>query len=115
MTSEQEKKNREELFKIMLENPDLPVVPMVASEIVGDDGYSYWMGSWGICKVGEYFRGEESVHFREDDDWDDIERALLDDTYSDYVIDSMDEKTMKEVYAGLPWIKAIIVYIELPE
>ena len=44
---EEEKRNREELFRLMKEHPDLPVVPMVDSEIVADDCYTYWMGSWG--------------------------------------------------------------------
>lgn len=29
MIAEKERKNREELFKLMQKNPDLPVVPMV--------------------------------------------------------------------------------------
>ena len=35
--SEQRKKYREELFKLMQENPELPIVPMVDGEIPGDD------------------------------------------------------------------------------
>lgn len=41
MITEREKKNRDELFRLMRENPDLPVVPMVDAEICGDDsGYA---------------------------------------------------------------------------
>lgn len=36
MTSERERKNREELFRLMAENPDLPVAAMVDSEIVAE-------------------------------------------------------------------------------
>lgn len=32
MITEIEKKNRDELFRLMKENPDLPVVPMVDDE-----------------------------------------------------------------------------------
>ena len=34
------KKNREELFKLIQENPDLPIVPMVDYEIVAEDSGS---------------------------------------------------------------------------
>lgn len=46
MITEKERKNREELFKLMQENPDLPVVAMVDGEIPGDDS-GYWLGAWG--------------------------------------------------------------------
>jgi hypothetical protein len=51
--SEQRKKYREELFKLMQENPELPVVPMVDGEIPGDDS-GYWLGAWGSARVDEY-------------------------------------------------------------
>ena len=50
MISERERKKREEFFKLMQENPELPVVAMVYSEVVQDDGYSRWMGAWGSCR-----------------------------------------------------------------
>lgn len=51
MISEKDRKNREELFKLMQENPELPVVPMVDGEIPGDD-CGYWLGSWGASASG---------------------------------------------------------------
>lgn len=63
MTSEKEKNNREELFKLMQENPDLPIVPMVDSYVVADDG-GYWLGSWGGSYVDEYFYSEQAERLR---------------------------------------------------
>ena len=37
----------EELLKLVAENPDLPVVPMVDSEVCGGDEYGYWLGEFG--------------------------------------------------------------------
>ena len=37
-----EQEYREELFKLMQETPGLPIVPMVDSEIVCNDGYNRW-------------------------------------------------------------------------
>lgn len=44
--NEKERKNRDELFRLMRENPDLPVVPMVDGELSGDE-YGYYTGAWG--------------------------------------------------------------------
>lgn len=44
--SEKEKNNRAELFKLIQENPDLPIVPMVDSDVVADD-CGHWMGHGG--------------------------------------------------------------------
>lgn len=37
MTTERERQNREEFLKLIQENPDIPIVPMVDGEIPGDD------------------------------------------------------------------------------
>lgn len=71
-----EKENREKLFQLMRENPELPVVAMVDSEIVADDGYNRWLGVWGCSYIGEYLVGEEQVHFREDDDPSEVDKVL---------------------------------------
>lgn len=115
MVSEKEKESREKLFKLMQENPELPVVAMVYSEVVADDGYSYWLGSWGNADIGEYITGDEKLHLREDDDPEEVDNTLGDymDTET-YESIKTDEEALK-AYEELPWIKAIIVYIELPE
>jgi hypothetical protein len=110
---ENEKENREELFRLMQENPELPIVPMVDYEIVADDS-GRWLGSWGSSYIGEYLIGEEQVHFREDDDPSEVDKVLSERYGDDYYTDMTDEQEA-EAYAGLPWIKAIIVNIDLPE
>lgn len=108
---EKEKRNREELFRLMKENPDLPVVPMVDSEIVADDCCTYWMGSWGRCEVTEYVCGDERIFFKDDD-----EDSVLDgfEKYRCKWEDWPDEK-ITAVFNSLPWVKCIAVYINLPE
>ncbi len=108
-----EKERRDELFKLMQENPDFPVVPMVDYEIVAEDS-GRWLGAWGSSYIGEYLVGEERVCFREDDDPSEIQRTLEEELgYEAY--EAMSEEEEKAAYAGLPWIKAIIVDIDLPE
>lgn len=46
--------NTQSLLKLVIENPDLPIVPMVHYEVVGGDDCGYWLGSFGKAVVGEY-------------------------------------------------------------
>lgn len=111
MISERERKNREMLVTFMQENPDLPIVPMVDSEIDFDAGSAYWDGILGETRIGEYIVGEEAVHFKDANDFDGMCNTLFD------VLDTecYSETEAMKAYAELPWIKAIIVYIEQPE
>lgn len=114
MISEKERQNREELFRLMRENPDLPVVAMVDEEVVPDDSCGRWMGSWGSSCIEEYFVGKERTHFREKNDFDAIEEALTDGVmcYEDY--ENMSDEEAIFAYEHLLWVKAIVVNIDLP-
>lgn len=106
-----QKEKLEELFRLVKENPDLPILPMVDSEIVADDGYSRWTASWGSAYVEEYIIGNEKVWFKNDKD----AKEVLNDCVGGIDFYEMDEEKINEEYENLPWIKAIIVNIDLPE
>ena len=100
MISQKECKNRNDLFKLMQENPDLPVLPMVDGEIPGDD-CGYWLGAWGTSHLEEYLVDNGQVLFKSDDDVFDVLERFLPDV----------ESECRKVYNALPWKKAIVVYI----
>lgn len=102
-----------ELLELIEENPDLPIVPMVDGEIVGDDSCARWMGSWGGCHIGEYLMGEDHMHYRDNEDNGEIE-AVLSEEYGYDAFAGMDDETAKRAYMEMPWIRAIIVAIDLP-
>jgi len=112
MTIKCKKNYREELFNIMKENPELPIVPMVDYEIIGDDS-GRWLGEWGGSYIGEYLIGKERVYFREDDDPAEIERLIC-ERQGEEIFTLLNGEETREVYAEMPWIKAIIVNIDLP-
>ena len=114
MISEREKQDRDELFQLMKENPDLPVVPMVDGEIAGDD-CGYWMASWGAARVDEYLICEraERVAFKSEDDVFDVLEDYL--SYEEFEALPENESACRPTYDALPWRKAIIVYIETAE
>lgn len=112
--NEKERKNRDELFRLMRENPELPVVPMVDGEIPGDDS-GWWLGAWGSAYIDEYLltNNREWLVFKSDGDvFDVLERHLSDEEF-EKLPDS--EEECRPFYDALPWTKAIIVYIRLPE
>lgn len=108
-----QKERLEELFKLIKENPDLPILPMVDGEIVSNDKCAYWMGSWGSAYIGEYYITDGEV-FEKDEDLDEIEKVLSAE-YGYDVFKYMSDVAAVDTYNKLPWRKAIIVYIDLPE
>ena len=62
--SEKQKERLEELFRLSKENPDLPILPMVESESVADDGYAQWTGSWGSEHIEKYRRKNPLLRIR---------------------------------------------------
>lgn len=112
--AEDDMKNVEKLLDLIRENPDLPVIPLVDSEVVADDGYSYWLGKWGTAEITEYYLGRELLHLKSDD----AEDVLSDmqgcrygrDRQGRDIYDLSDEEWTR-LYESLPWKKAIAVHI----
>lgn len=101
-----------ELLKLMVENPELPVVAMVDSEIGADDGFMRWKGAWGRASLSEYITGDDRIYFRDDDD---IEEALTGMLGYDAWDGFETEEEAKKAYVALPWVKCIAVDIDLPD
>lgn len=104
-----------ELLRLIAENPSLPVVPMVNSEVVADNDYAYWFGSFSNPTVDEYVCVNERFYTRDNqDEIEDYFSTYLCDDYPD-MPDEEFYKMIHEKVEALPWKKAIIVYIDLPE
>ena len=128
----------EKFIQLVKENPELPIVPMVDSDVVCDD-YGYWVGSFGRCSVGEYALFYER-YFDDREDFKEFYYDYHDDelcerfgynpminqftvaqnkyTDLDFEINSFNEKRLKEYLdkvADEYFTKAIIVYIGLPK
>lgn len=109
----QKGKNMNDLIKLITENPDLPIIPMVDSEVVADDG-GYWMGKWGRCEVTEYYMGRERVWFKDDDEEDvlnDLVGCRYGHDYDGNDIYELSDDEWDALYKKVPWKKVIVVYI----
>lgn len=100
-----------QLLDLMKENPHLPIVPMVDAEVVADDTWGYWMGSWSCAYVEKYYKGEERIYFYDERDMED----LLAETKGWDWMETSSEAEDLEAYRSLPWTKCIVVYITTPE
>ena len=99
-----------DLLKLVQENPDLPIVPMVDGDICGgDDGR--WMAEVGYSAVKEYaideWYGDGRIVYRDEDEEELIEsiaEGKYEGTDEDYKRAEEEAKSM--------WSKAIIVNID---
>ena len=98
------------LLKLISENPDLPIIPVVDGEIPGDD-CGYWLADWGSSRVDSYLiskRNNEMLFKSDDDVFDVLEKSLTDEELENL---PDEESECIPIYDSLPWKKAIVVYI----
>ena len=89
-----------DLLELIKAHPELPIVPMVDSEIV----------CWGAASVTKYLVSEEHIFFFDDED---VEAVLIEvKGYDEFL--SMTDKEAQEAYNALPWVECIAVDINLP-
>lgn len=106
---------KKEMIELLQQNPDLPIMAKVDLEIVGDDGYAWWLGQVIGCEICEIYEGETQIHIK---DIDDEEYVLTDMQGCECgcaadgrdIYDLSDEE-WTEIYNSLPWIKTIIITV----
>lgn len=101
------------LLKLVQENPDLEIIPMVDSAVVFNDDHCYWAGSWGRASIDEYWVDDERIYFRSEDEDDLIENEVdnIYELYDESTTDKELEEIAKEKINKYNWQKAIIVRI----
>lgn len=105
--------NIKELLKLIQENPDLEIVPMVDYEVVGDD-YGFWLGKWGYCRKTKYYSGRDRIHFYDDDKEDslnDMVGCKYSETKDGRDVYDLPDAEWDALYESLPWVECIVVYI----
>lgn len=100
-----------DLLEQVKSRPDLPIVPMVDSEIVCDDGFARWRGSWGAASITKYLVSEEHIFFFDDED--DI-GDVMSETVGYDAYEAMTDEEALAAYRALPWVECIAVDINLP-
>nr|DAY85585.1 MAG TPA: hypothetical protein [Caudoviricetes sp.] len=112
-----QQENLNTLVKLMKENPTLEVMPMVDSEVVASDDYSWWLGRFGEAELDECWFNDERIYFRSWDEEELIEDAIEDFGYNPKLDGLSDEelnKMAEERVNKLGWEKVILVKINMP-
>ncbi|MDT2565153.1 hypothetical protein [Enterococcus avium] len=110
--SEIQKKNVTELLNLIQGNPDLPIVPMVESEVVAGDDYTTWLGSFGKAEIDNVWESDERIYFM-NHDYEELIQDILDDLPPG-IDDETAEATAIDVVKKYEWVKSIVVQIGLP-
>lgn len=94
--------NINELIRLAKENPTLQIVPMVDSELCGDE-YSSYLGQWGKPSIDERYGENGIIYFRSDDE------SLVDNLMCKD--ETLDELNAQAIVDGYEWEKVIVVRI----
>ena len=100
-------KSTEELLKLMQENPELSVIPMVDSDIINKEWLSWHIGRLESPEIDEYLVADGIIYTKTSDDLYDVLEAV----YGEFRVSKMTEEEAAEAYQQLPWIKAIMLYV----
>lgn len=94
---------RKELARLILENPELPVMPTVNIEVVDDDGYAYYNGRLGGARIDEYcviknINNDDHTLFKS---YDDDPFTVAEEMNVDF--DEVSDDEIQKIYDNLPW------------
>lgn len=109
--------NFKHLLELVNSNPDLPIMPMVDSEIVADDCHGWWVGGWGNASIEDVWNNDERIYIRSE-----VEDTLIDEV-SDNICDEPDYANLtdeefrnkaRSIVDSYNWKTVIAVRINLP-
>ena len=102
------------LIKLIQENPDLPILFAVNSEVVPEDDGNIYLGECSECDINEIYKGRRYWHFKDDDEEDvltDLAGCKYSHDFDGNDIYELSDEEWKNLFESLPWEKAIFIYI----
>lgn len=106
---------REKFIKLLLENPDLPIIAEVYSEVVSDNSYAWSYGDVSTFYITSLWQGNYRT-WTLDDALEDV-MEFLDYEFPKKVPDTVtpeDEKRLEKFIKELPWKKVIVLGVITP-
>lgn len=111
-----------ELIKIMKENPNHKVLPMVNTEVVASDDYYRWGGSIGRIATDKILNPRVEHAYEDVVSLDDERVYMYSDDFESIVDMFYDSENFdvpnnnaREAVDSLPWEDVIIINIDTPE
>ena len=121
-------KATEKLLALAAQHPELPIMALVDSEVVGNDYFNTWWGDVFSVSIEELWRNlnEGGKTWTKDEalgdvfDFAEYNSEYLGDRHDDYemVLDMDDrdaEKVIKEWINEIPWKKCIVLHVGTPD
>ena len=99
--------SKEELFKLIKEHPELPVVPIVESTLTKESAQLWGVGKLRLVEIDEYVIINGNVYNKLSYEKRDVIAAA----YGDDKVSGMTNKEVEKKYQKLSWIKAIMLYV----
>ena len=107
--------NSEEFVRLVSENPTLPIMPMVYTDCVQDDGHGWWAAEMGTPKIDEYYVEDERIYLKSND-LEELVEKFIDNNYDEEPYASMIEEELeefaKQTVENYEWTKAIMLPID---
>lgn len=113
-----------ELLKLTEENPELPIIAEVNSDVVADDGYMSWFGEVTEAHIEYIWTGTYNEMLRT---WTLNEALMENDSFIEEnapeslkrKLEKLNDTDFDEVSSrwinSLPWKKCIIAYVDVPD
>lgn len=111
--TEQAVENIKNLAKLIAENPNMPVIPMVEQEVVGSDEFKRWAAHIGTAEVKEFILREniEGTFFYYRKDQENLIDMIAENSEEeDY---SVAQQEAREKVNAMQWNKAIFLNVDM--
>ena len=111
---QKQQNHMDQLLALAKENPSLRIVPMIQTDVVASDEFTWWIGGFGNSSIEEIYDDGEQIHIRSIGEENLIEEIMLQS--GDYLVGKDDElyAEAQVIVNDYPWEKVIAVKIGLP-
>ena len=108
---EKQKEKVSELLELIKKNPNLRIIPMVDTDVVADDSFSWWIAEWGKASVEEIYPIDERLYIRSKDEDELVEQLVWNEEFINGLSEEQAIKKAENVVSNYKWEKVIAVKI----
>lgn len=110
---DKQKEKLKVLLELIEQNPELRIVPMVDSQVVAEEGFSYWIAEWGNARIEEIYNDGERIYILSDDEEGLIEELAWNGEIINGLSESEAIKKAEEIVSNYKWERVIAVAITI--
>lgn len=100
----------QQFCELVKQNPNLPVLCMVDSDVVADDSYCRYGATIGHSRIDRYVCTDERIYFYDEADFADVLERIYDDEF----LSGKSQSELIALYNKLNWVEVIVLNIDEP-